>query len=503
MVTEEIFSLNPLTGEKHAIPANLDHSKAIDDFVLKNKDKPVIVVQGLGFVGVAMSIVCANAINGDYAVIGVDLPRPNTYWKIQSINDGHCPIIASDKKIELFFNQAKEKGNFLATFDPYAYSKADTIIVDINLDVQKESSFKKDLENFDVNLNPFKKAMSTIGENCKEDVLIIVETTVPPGTCQKIVKPIITDSLQKRNLKTDAFKLGHSYERVMPGPNYIDSIQNFYRVFSGINPESEKATEDFLRTVISTKEYPLTKLSNTNSTEIAKVLENSFRAMNIAFMVEWSRFAEEAGADIYEIVHAIRMRPTHKNIMLPGMGVGGYCLPKDPLLASWARQNLFGGAPLAMSEKAVETNDKKPLYAYDFMAKTFGSDLKGKNALILGVAYAPDVFDTRYSPVESFYDYLKEQGCNIKLHDPLVSYWEEKQVAIETSLDKTMADGNFDIIVIGTGHKIYRNAPAIVNRIVETKDTFLFDPIGIFSDESIQKMKQGLGTIKILGRGNL
>ena len=151
--------------------------------------------------------------------------------------------------------------------------------MDINLDVQKTSSFNKDLEAFDVNLGPFKKAMTSIGENCKEDVLIIVETTVPPGTCQKVVKPIITESLEKRNLKPDLFKLGHSYERVMPGPNYIDSIQNFYRVFSGVDSKSEDATETFLRTVISTKEYPLTKLSNTNSTEIAKVLENSYLSL--------------------------------------------------------------------------------------------------------------------------------------------------------------------------------------------------------------------------------
>ncbi len=503
MVTEQVFSLNPLTGEKHAIPTNLDHSKAIDDFVLKNKDKPIIVVQGLGFVGTAMSLVCANAINGDYAVIGIDLPRPNTYWKIKSINDGHCPIVASDKKIELFFNQAKEKGNFLATYDPYAYSKADTIIVDINLDVQKQSNFEKDLEGFDVDLGPFKKAMSTIGENCKEDVLIIVETTVPPGTCQKVVQPIITEALEKRNLKSDAFKLGHSYERVMPGPNYIDSIQNFYRVFSGIDPKSEVATETFLRTVISTKEYPLTKLSNTNSTEIAKVLENSYRAMNIAFITEWSRFAEEAGADIFEVVHAIRMRPTHKNIMLPGIGVGGYCLPKDPLLASWARQNLFAGAPLGMSEEAVKTNDKLPLYAFEFFAKKFGGKLAGKKVLILGVAYAPDVFDTRYTPVEPFYNYLNKEGCEIILHDPLVSYWEEKRLEIETSFDKILDKEDIDFIVIGTGHKIYRNSSALVNKVATQENIFLFDPIGVFSDENIQKMKNGLGTIKVLGRGNI
>ncbi len=191
--------------------------------------------------------------------------------------------------------------------------------------------------------------------------MVLVETTVPPGTSQKIVKPLLEENLQKRGLPTDKLKVGHSYERVMPGPKYIDSIQNFYRVFAGIDEKSTAATETFLRTVIRTDEYPLTQLGNTNATEMAKVLENSFRAMNIAFMVEWSRFAEEAGVDIYEVVNAIRMRPTHKNIMLPGLGVGGYCLTKDPLLASWARMNLFGSEErLLQSEKGVHINDKMP-----------------------------------------------------------------------------------------------------------------------------------------------
>ena len=128
----------------------------------------------------------------------------------------------------------------------------------------------------------------------------------------------------------------------MPGPDYVDSIENFYRVFSGLDKKSELKVEEFLRTIIRTDEYPLTKLENTNATEIAKVLENSYRAKNIAFMVEWSRFAEEAGVNLYEVIDAIKMRPTHSNMMYPGIGVGGYCLTKDPLLASWSKMEIFG-----------------------------------------------------------------------------------------------------------------------------------------------------------------
>ena len=391
-------SINPFSGKEYDLPIIIDDKEGILQFIAHNKGKKVVVVQGLGFVGAVMSLVCANALTEEYAVIGVDLARKDTFWKIKSINEGIFPVVASDPKIEEFYQISKDKGNFYATFDSFAYSLADVIIVDINLDVQKKSNFHKDLEGYDVDLTPFKRAMNAIGNNCKEDVLILVETTVPPGTCQKIVKPIIETCLKERGLSTLKFRLGHSYERVMPGPDYIDSIQNFYRVYSGVDTRSADAVELFLRTIISTEKYPLSRLGTTNATEMAKVLENSYRAMNIAFMVEWSRFAEEADVNLYEVVQAIRMRPTHKNIMLPGIGVGGYCLTKDPLLASWARQNLFGSTEkLAQSERGVQINDKMPLYAYQFLKRHFKEGLKGKSVLLLGVSYRSKVRYTLYT----------------------------------------------------------------------------------------------------------
>ncbi len=241
------------------------------------------------------------------------------------------------------------------------------------------------LEEYSVDLTPFTKAVESIGAYCKPDVLVLVETTVPPGTSGKIVKPLLEESLQKRGLPVDQLKVGHSYERVMPGPKYVDSIQNFYRVFSGVDEKSAAAAEIFLRTVISTDEYPLTRLGNTHATEMAKVLENSYRAMNIAFMVEWSRFAEEAGVDIYEVVNAIRMRPTHKNIMLPGLGVGGYCLTKDPLLASWAKMNLFGSEDkLGQSEKGVHINDQMPYFAFQYLDSQYRRFTERQERLLLG-----------------------------------------------------------------------------------------------------------------------
>lgn len=496
-------SVNTLTGQEYTIPKILDDQKEIDAFLNKNTDKPVVVVQGLGFVGAVMSLVCANAITEEYAVIGVDLARPNTYWKIKSINEGTFPIVASDPKIEEFYQSAIVKGNLYATYDPYAYSKADVIIVDINLDVAKQTGFKGDLKGYEVDLTAFKKAIEAIGNYCKEDVLVLIETTVPPGTSQKVAYPIIKACLEKRGLASDQFKLGHSYERVMPGPNYIDSIQNFYRVYSGINKESADATEKFLRTIISTEKYPLTRLGNTNATEMAKVLENSYRAMNIAFAVEWSRFAEEAEVNLYEVVKAIRMRPTHKNLMLPGIGVGGYCLTKDPLLASWAKQSLFqSNEGLGQSEQGVRINDKMPLYAYQFMKRELElEDLKDKKALLLGVSYRSNVGDTRYSPVEPFYNYLIKDNAEVYLHDPYVRHWEEKKIEVDEDFLPIFKQ-ELDIVAITTGHVEYKNSDILMDALLAQDNLFILDTVGILSEEEI-KLLTPKHKVRVVGRGDL
>ena len=374
--------------------------------------------------------------------------------------------------------------------------------MDINLDVQKNSDSKGNLNSFNVDLNPFKNAIRTIGQNCKEDVLILVETTVPPGTCIKVVKPVIEEELIKRQLSVDKIKIGHSYERVMPGPEYINSIKNFYRVYSGIDENSALETEKFLKTIISTSEYPLTRLVNTNATEMAKVLENSYRAMNIAFAVEWSRYAEEAGVNLYEIVNAIRMRPTHSNLMYPGIGVGGYCLTKDPLLASWAKINHFNSNDsLEQSEKGVKINDKMPHYAFDFMKKAFALEsIINKKILLLGVSYRSDVGDTRYSPVEPFYLNCVESKAIVETHDPYVQYWEEINLKVSQDLDEIL-DMSWDIIVFSAAHSEYKN-PKVISKISKMSNVKVLDTLGILKEKDIVELNKN-NKVKVLGRGDI
>lgn len=493
-------SKNLLTQDIYEIPKNLDDSKAIKNFLSNNSEKKVVVVQGLGFVGLAMSLVCANALNEEYAVIGVDLANENAFWKIKSINDGVFPLIADDPKISDFFEKAKGKGNFFATYDPLAYQYADVIVVDINLDVHKESYKKGGLKDFDVNLNDFKTAIQSIGSNCRDDVLILIETTVPPGTCNQVVKPIIEQELVKRDLTLKNYRLGHSYERVMPGPEYIDSIREFPRVFAGINETSADAVEEFLNTIIDLSKCEITRLEHTNATEMAKVLENSYRAMNIAFVVEWSRFAEEAGVDLFAMVNAIRARPTHSNLMYPGLGVGGYCLTKDPLLASWARKSFFGSeSDLEMSINGVSINDQMPTFAYKRLVQVFG-DLRHKSIAFLGVSYRGDVGDTRFTPVEPLVEMVRDAGAEIALHDPFISYWKEQRCDVISDL-AAIFESNPEIIIISTGHSEYKNSDVIL-KLLESEPTFIYDTIGLLSNAQIALLQQK-HVVLVLGRGDL
>ena len=495
-----IVSVNVITGEEYVLPDALDDSVMINQFLAKNKGKKVIVVQGLGFVGAVMSLVCANALTEEYAVIGVDLANESTYWKIKSINDGIFPLIADDPKIAQFFDKTKVKGNLFATYDPVAYKHADVVIVDVNLDVQKQSHDKGGLKDFDVNLDGFKAAIQSIGMHCREDVLVLVETTVPPGTCDQVVKPIIEEELLRRDLTLEKYRLGHSYERVMPGPQYIDSIREYPRVYAGVTEASADAVEEFLKTIIDISKCDLTRLKHTNATEMAKVLENSYRAMNIAFAVEWSRFAEEAGVDLYAMVNAIRARPTHANLMYPGIGVGGYCLTKDPLLASWARKHHFGStSDLEMSINGVSVNDQMPIFAYNRLVQVFG-DVSDKKVAFLGVSYRGDVGDTRFTPVEPLVEMVRETGAEIVLHDPFVSYWEEQKCNVESDLNAVL-DSTTDLIVVSAGHSQYK-LESTIDKLMALKPALIYDTIGLF-DKAQLLILQSKHKVSVLGRGDL
>ena len=222
--------------------------------------------------------------------------------------------------------------------------------------------------------------------------------------------------------------------------------------------------------------------------------------MNIAFAVEWSRFAEEAGVDLYAMVNAIRARPTHANLMYPGIGVGGYCLTKDPLLASWARKYHFGSkSDLEMSINGVSVNDQMPKFAYNRLVEVFG-DIIDKKVTFLGVSYRGDVGDTRFTPVEPLVEMVREIGAKIVLHDPYVSFWEEQKCSVEFDLNAVL-DSTTDLIVVSAGHSQYK-LESTIDKLMALNPALIYDTIGLFDKEQLLIL-QSKHKVSVLGRGDL
>jgi nucleotide sugar dehydrogenase len=282
----------------------------------------------------------------------------------------------------------------------------------------------------------------------------VVETTVPPGTTERIVAPTLGQALEERGLPQDAVLIAHSYERVMPGNGYLDSIVNFWRAYAGLTVDAAEACERFLSSIINVAEYPLTRLSSTTACELAKVLENSFRATTIALMEEWSRFAEAIGVDMFEVVDGIRRRPTHSNIRQPGFGVGGYCLTKDPLFGEVAARLLYGLPELAFpfSMLAVTVNDRMPLVSVARLERLLEKGLESSAIVLMGVSYRSGIADTRQSPSEVFVRALRDQGAHVFCHDPLVREWRELDMSISPSLPPV---DDVDAVVFAVAHEEY------------------------------------------------
>ena len=315
-----------------------------------------------------------------FNVLGVDLENPKGRAAVDKLNEGELPFALNDPALLAAVAEGSRRGNLIATTDERAYALASVILIDINLDLGLAMAEGQVPQ---IELCGLRQALRTIGRQVMPGALVIVETTVPPGTCEKVVAPVLAEALEARGYDTDDVLIAHSYERVMPGADYLDSIVNYWRVFAGHTPAAADACAVFLDKIVNTAAYPLTRLQCTTASETAKVLENSYRAVNIAFMEEWGRFAEAAGIDIFEVVEAIRLRPSHSNLRQPGFGVGGYCLPKDPLLAAVAARDLFGFEHLdfPFCRMAVDTNRVMPMTSVDALEALLSDSLHGKQVL--------------------------------------------------------------------------------------------------------------------------
>jgi nucleotide sugar dehydrogenase len=362
-----------------------------------------------------------------------------------------------------------------------------------------------DAEKGYCDITAFREGIRTLGKYIQPECLVLVETTVPPGTCEQVVKPILEEEFTKRgiDINNQPPLIAHSYERVMPGAHYVESIRNFWRVYSGVNTKSIELCREFRSNVLDVEHFPLTQLDSTNASELAKTMENSYRAVNIALTLEWAKFAEQIGVDIFKVREAIRKRKgTHDNLLRPSLGVGGYCLTKDPVLANWAMNSLFGvEGTLDFAIKAVNTNDTMPLHTIDIVKSVY-PELKNLKIAVLGVSYLQDVGDTRHSPSKILVEFLRKDLAIVKTHDPYVESWPEmEENHIQSDLNNVLPES--DVVIFAVGHSQYRNLdPEQLLAICKTKP-LIVDCSNFLSDETINKYKALGCAVRGVGKGHI
>lgn len=499
-IANPVLSTAP-TGERFALP-NDHEAEAARLRAFVEGPGETVVVQGIGFVGSAMLAALARAKDeaGEplYRVVGIDLATSAHYWKIGRLLAGLPPVESSDTRLAGAIAAGVARGNLTATAESLAYELADVVVVDVNLDVAKDSV---DLNRSEVVFTAFRAALGAMAERIRENTLVVIETTVPPGTTERVVTPLLREAFTRRGLDPATLRIAHAPERVMPGPRYLESIAEFPRVFAGIDAASAERARLFLESYIDTKRYPLTELASPTASETAKVLENAYRAANIAFVQEWTELAHRAGIDLFEVIRAIHLRPTHANLRWPGVGVGGYCLTKDALLANWANREFFGsdkGMPQSLS--AIAINDRMPEFTCRLIEEKV-PDLDRRTALLLGVSYLNDVADTRHSPTETVYDFCRERFAEVLLHDPHVAHWPERAIPVARDFEELppgSADA-VDTLVFLVGHRAFRETgpEQWLRRFPSV--TWVFDANNVLDDDA--RLAYEKAGVRVFGTG--
>ena len=437
-LTTSEHSLSP-TGEKFPIPQEHQYEaefERIEKLVnqARKDGKEIVVVMGVGFVGAVMAAIVADTKDENSRdskfVIGCQRPSTRSYWKIPLLNRGESPVKAEDPEVyEIIKRCVLEKKTLTATYNRECLKLADCVVVDVQCDYTKH-----DLGNMrtgETEMAALEATIRMIGEKIPPSCLVLIETTVAPGTTEFVAWPILKKAFASRGINSVPL-LAHSFERVMPGKDYVSSIRDFWRVCAGCNSEARTRVEKFLKEVLNTKDYPLTVMNRPIEAETTKIVENSYRATILAFLNEWSLFAERNGVDLIKVVNAIKLRPTHSNIIFPGPGIGGYCLPKDGGLGYWAYRHILGfedgDSVFKITPTVIDVNDTRALHVAELTRdalRNMDRYIAGADVLICGASYRQDVGDTRYSGSEIVVRKLTEMGAEMRVHDPYVDHWYE------------------------------------------------------------------------------
>ena len=379
-----------------------------------------VAIIGAGYVGMPLARVFADA---GKVVLLVDVDRE----VVDGINRGasHIPDVSSDALKPLV-----DSGRVSATTDYDALKEVDAILIALPTPLSSQR---------EPDLSIVKGAVAEIAPRLQKGQLVVLESTTYPGTTRECLQPI----LERSGLKAGAdFHLAFSPERVDPGRTDW-TTKNTPKVVGGLTPACTERAAEFYRAAVDT----VIPLSSPETAEMTKLLENIFRAVNIALVNELAQLCERMDLDVWEVIEAAETKPFGFMSFKPGPGLGGHCIPIDPFYLTWkAREYDFYTEFIDLAGKV---NANMPYFCRSLISQALNhgaqKSLKGSRILVLGVAYKADIDDVRESPAEKIVGLLQKGGADVAYHDPHVAEFEGMR-----SVD--YAPESYDCVVIVTAH---------------------------------------------------
>ncbi len=408
-----------------------------------------IGVIGLGYVGLPVAAMFAEA---DYQVTGIEIRDD----RVQVINSGRSPIEGDEPGLNDLLAKVAASKKLFATSDYQNLKDCDIILIDVETPVD-ESNIPR--------YRAMQAALNDLSPVLKKGALVIVESTIAPGTMRGLVLP----SLETENRKVNRdFFLGNCPERVMPG-RLLQNLRTLSRVVGGGTPETAEVMKTLYKQVVDADLDAVDWVT----AELVKTVENAYRDVQIAFANEVALICEQMGADIWQVRGLVNKSP-YRNMHLPGAGVGGHCIPKDPWLLAYGVRD--SGLPLKLIPAARAVNEAMPIHMAEMTKealKAAGKDVASSRVLVMGYAYLENSDDTRHSPSEAVIQALKKMGAEVVVHDPYVKDYQGDLSA--------MAEG-CDIAVVMVKHDAY-----VEMDLKQLRTPILVDGRAVYTAEAAEK----------------
>ena len=433
-----------------------------------------IAVIGMGYVGIPAAVLLAEA---GFHVTGIQRRSKRSGWKIDHLNAGKCPIENEPELPELIEKNVRE-GRFSVTDDFSVIKDMDIVLIDVQTPTDDDHVPRYE---------SLKEVAKIVSDNLRPGMMIVIESTVAPGTTDLLVRPIMERRSGLKAGLPDGFGLAFSYERVMVG-RLVYNIRNYPKVVGGIDPLSTKTAGDMYRKIVKGEIYETDPMT----AEVSKTVENAYRDVQIAFANQVALICESLGVNVYQvrkIVNGLPNDPSQphanpvRNMHLPGAGVGGHCLPKDTWLLLHG-MNEYGLKDVLLKESilvnARNINNYMPIHMvnlYEDSLNKLGENIEGSEVCVLGWAFLENSDDPRNTPSRILIDELIKRKVKFRVHDPFIR--NDDGVEIEPDLNKALSGANG--VLLMTKHEEYAKIdPKFLKGLLKTHIVIdgrdLFDP---------------------------